>query len=88
VNLFLLGVSKHIAADPSSPAARAMSDALRRVVDAVQASGFEHSELWSYEIANGRLRAVRYGISSDLQLWSTADLAVQYALSKLPRSAR
>jgi hypothetical protein len=41
--------------------------------------------LWSYEIAGGRLMPVRYGISSDVQLWSTTDLAVEFALSRLRR---
>jgi hypothetical protein len=32
----------------------------------------------------GRLLPVRYGTGSDVQLWNTTDLAVQYALSRLP----
>jgi hypothetical protein len=51
---------------------------------AADASGFQ-SELWSYEIREGRLMPVRYGISSDVQLWSTTDLAVQFLLSRLRR---
>lgn len=94
VNLLLLGLGGRIAAaydsagrlrEPAlAPSVRALDAALRRTLAAVQASGFEHSELWSYQIEGGRLRPVRYGISSDLQLWSSADLAVQYMLAHLP----
>ena len=52
---------------------------------AVTASHLEHNELWSYRIANGTLLPTRYGTSSDVQLWSATDLAVQYALAILPR---
>ena len=86
VNLFLLGVSRRIAdggADralaPYLPELRASLD---RVRSAVQASGFR-SELWSYEVQHGRVVPVRYGTGSDVQLWSTSDLAVQFALSRL-----
>jgi hypothetical protein len=50
----------------------------------VRASGLEHSELWSYRIERGRLLPTRYGTGSDVQLWSSTDLAVQYMLSRLP----
>jgi hypothetical protein len=45
----------------------------------------QHNELWSYEIRGGRLVPVRYGTSSDVQLWNTTDLAVEYVLSRLSR---
>ena len=51
---------------------------------AAEASGFQ-SELWSYEVRDGRVVPVRYGISSDVQLWSTTDLAVQFLLARLRR---
>ena len=51
----------------------------------MHASGLEHNELWSYRIENGRLLPTRYGTSSDIQLWSTTKLAVEFALSKLGR---
>jgi hypothetical protein len=84
VNLFLLGVANRIAEAPArdSVYVRELRTALRDVQRAVEASGF-HSELWSYEIANGRVNPVRYGTGSDVQLWSTTDLAVQYALWRL-----
>ncbi|HMH55764.1 MAG TPA: hypothetical protein VK535_05835, partial [Gemmatimonadales bacterium] len=59
--------------------------ALRRVLDAVNASGLQHNELWSYEIRGEKLVPVRYGTSSDVQLWNTTNLVVQYALSRLPQ---
>ncbi|HEX2716562.1 MAG TPA: hypothetical protein VHM67_02715 [Gemmatimonadaceae bacterium] len=85
VNLFLLGAADRVAAAggaAANPAARELTDAIRRVAGAVEASGF-HSELWSYEVADGRVRPVRYGTGSDVQLWSTTELAVQYALHRL-----
>ncbi|GLC23920.1 hypothetical protein [Roseisolibacter agri] len=92
VNLFLLGVAGRIAdagADAGTDPARAayvreLRDAADRVVAAVEASGFQ-SELWSYEFPGGRLTPVRYGSGADVQLWSTTDLAVQFALSRLRR---
>ena len=36
-------------------------------------------------ICGGRLVPMRYGISSDVQLWSTTDLAVEFLLSRLGR---
>jgi hypothetical protein len=55
------------------------------VIDSVRAaarrSGLEYSELWSYKFEGGALRPVRYGSSSDVQLWTLADMAVQYLLN-------
>ena len=93
VNLFLLGVSDRITRataggarqDAGSTAyLRELRDALRTVRGAAQASGF-HSELWSYDFVHGRPAPVRYGTSSDVQLWSTTELAVEFALSRIPR---
>ena len=60
-----------------------LREALGRVRSAVDSSGLRHNELWSYDIERGRLRPVRYGTSSDVQLWNSTDLAVQFALSRL-----
>jgi len=49
----------------------------------VDRSGLRHAELWSYRIENGRLLPVRYGTSSDVQLWSLTDLAVQFWLDRI-----
>ena len=95
VYLLLLGLANQIApafdasgrlADPAlAPYVRTLTDALRRTLAAVQASGLEHNELWSYRIRGDRLLPTRYGTSSDVQLWSTTDLAVQFVLARLPR---
>ncbi|MGH7528686.1 MAG: hypothetical protein ACREMX_18485, partial [Gemmatimonadales bacterium] len=95
VNLLLLGLANQISAafdasgrlrDPAlGPYVRSLSRALERTLAAVNASGVEHNELWSYRIEAGRLLPTRYGTSSDVQLWSSTDLAVQFALSRLPR---
>ncbi len=95
VNLLLLGLTKQIAAaydthgrlaQPGLGAyVRSLRSALDNTLAAVTASHLEHNELWSYRIANGTLLPTRYGTSSDVQLWSATDLAVQYALSTLPR---
>ncbi|HET9003069.1 MAG TPA: hypothetical protein VFN39_03610, partial [Gemmatimonadaceae bacterium] len=83
VNLFLLGAARRASeGDPAfAGELRAAIDSVRR---AVAASGF-HSELWSYEVSGGRVVPARYGTSADVQLWSTTDLAVEYALSRLTR---
>ena len=47
---------------------------------AVARSGLQYAELWSYKFDGGALRPVRYGSSSDVQLWTLTDLAVQYLL--------
>jgi hypothetical protein len=99
VNLIVLGLANQISAalDTSeggrgealrsterTPYVRTLRDALDRTVAAVDASGLKHIELWSYRIEHGRLLPVRYGTSSDIQLWSSTDLAVQFILSRLP----
>ena len=61
-----------------------VDEALRLTLAAVQASGLQHNELWSYEVKQGRLLPIRYGTSGDVQLWNTTNLVVQYVLSKLP----
>jgi hypothetical protein len=94
VNLFLLGLADQISSafdssgrlkDPAlAPYVDSLRTALERVRSAVAASGVQHNELWSYRIAGDQLLPTRYGTSSDVQLWSTTDLAVQFALSRLP----
>jgi len=60
-----------------------MKMALMRTYLAVEASGLKHNELWSYEIQNGKLKPIRYGASTDVQLWNVTDLAVQFILTRL-----
>ena len=85
-NLFLIGTMGRIT-DASGDAAlapyvRELHTAIDTVLSAVETSGF-HSELWSYEMRGGQVVPVRYGSGSDVQLWSTTDLVVQYARSRL-----
>lgn len=75
VNILLAGLSLQMGNQS------ALSDALHRILTAVDRSGLRHAELWSYRIDNGRLVPTRYGTSSDVQLWSLTDLAVQYLLN-------
>ncbi|HEX5074281.1 MAG TPA: hypothetical protein VFW03_13785 [Gemmatimonadaceae bacterium] len=85
VNLFLLGAAAHVSAAASRPAyAREVSAAIAKVRRTVEASGFR-SELWSYAPRGDQVVAIRYGSGADVQLWSTTDLAVQFALSRLGR---
>src|SRR4051812_11058967 len=66
-------------------ATRNRPSAIDSVRSAVARSGLQYAELWSYKFDNGTLRPVRYGSSSDVQLWTLTDLAVQYLLnSKRP----
>jgi hypothetical protein len=86
VNLILLGLANQInGAGPGGDAAYVdeMRAALMRVNAAVEASGLKHNELWSYEIQGGALKPIRYGASTDVQLWNVTDLAVQFVLKKL-----
>jgi hypothetical protein len=82
VNLFLLGVMHQLSAAPRARGADELGRAIDRVQTAVTASGF-HSELWSYDVRDGRLTPRRYDTGSDIQLWSTTDLAVEFARSRL-----
>lgn len=82
VNLFLLGTMNQLSATRDAAFAGELRSAVERVRSAVDASGF-HSELWSYELRDGKVVPLRYGTGSDVQLWSTTDLAVQFGLSRL-----
>ena len=74
VNLLLLGLANFTGTEAK--------EALTRTLGAVEASGLGYNELWSYRIENGRLLPVRYGTSSDVQLWNTTDLAVEFVMSR------
>ncbi len=91
-NLYLIGTMARMQ-DASAAAAHdpavaeylyTLRGALEAVRTAVDASGF-HSELWSYEVKDGRVVPIRYGSGSDVQLWSTTDLVVQFELSRLAK---
>jgi hypothetical protein len=79
VNLLLLGLAHQVEAGGGQQ----FNAALRTTLAAVNASGLQHNELWSYEIKGGKLIPVRYGTSSDVQLWNTTNLVVQYTLAQL-----
>ena len=93
VNLLLLALARQLAAAYDadgrlrSPALAEYASALARAIErtraAVEASGLKHNELWSYRIEGERLLPVRYGSSTDIQLWNVTDLAVQYELARL-----
>ena len=87
-NLFLIGTMGRIADAGTTaslaPYVRELRGAIDTVLSAVEASGF-HSELWSYEVKNGRVIPVRYGSGSDVQLWSTTDLVVQFGRSRITK---
>jgi len=94
VNLILLGLANQIGGAsevaPRTGATAGMSayldelgSALKKTNDAVEASGLKHNELWSYQIEGGTLKPIRYGASTDVQLWNVTDLAVQFVLSRL-----
>jgi hypothetical protein len=85
VNLLLLGLARRIGEGSDSLA----QHVLRRTTAAVAASGLGHNELWGYRIAGGRLLPVRHAgleMSTDIQLWNTTDLAVEFVLSQLARA--
>jgi hypothetical protein len=94
VNLLLLGLANQITGATDAAGrprdstlalhVTEMRDALRRANAAVNASGLKHNELWSYEIRDGTLTPIRYGASTDVQLWNVTDLAVQFVLSRIP----
>jgi hypothetical protein len=81
VNLFLIGVANQLSRGKDESGQ--LREALRLTLETVNASGLQHNELWSYEVKAGRLRPIRYGTSSDLQLWNTTNLVVQYVLSRM-----
>ncbi len=95
VNLLLLGIAKQILTGIDSsgklknpnlgPYIKELASALNKTISAVEASGLKHSELWSYRIEDGKLFPVRYGSTSDIQLWNLTDLAVQFMLVRIPK---
>jgi hypothetical protein len=84
VNLLLLGLANAVTAGADCDGR--YGEALRRTLDAVHASGLEHNELWSYRIEGGTLRPTRYGTTSDIQLWSGTNIAVQFGLARMSRA--
>jgi len=89
VNLLTLGLVKQIleSAESKSPELRSYSDQLKQTLaivrKGVEGSGLKHNELWSYKIKDGKLTPVRYGSSSDIQLWNLTDISIQFLLSRI-----
>ena len=94
VNLILLGLANQITgATDDGGKSKGIGDVVTYVDDmrsalmqtylAVEASGLKHNELWSYEISDGKLKPIRYGASTDVQLWNVTDLAVQFVLKRI-----
>ena len=83
-NLFTLGLMKEIVEARKSKNEnldsyiRSLEAALNQTRKAVESSGLKHNELWSYEIRDGKLMPVRYGSTSDIQLWNLTDLSIQF----------
>jgi hypothetical protein len=95
VNLLLLGLMRQRAAtfdaagqlrdESLRPFVTALDAALDRTLEAVEASGLKHNELWSYRIEGDRLLPVRWGRSTDVQLWNLTSLAVEFLMAQSPR---
>jgi len=79
VNVLVSALAQRARGGPDSVA----GTVLARTLDAVARSGLKQAELWSYRLDHGSLRAVRYGSSSDVQLWNLTDLAVQFLLARV-----
>jgi hypothetical protein len=85
VNVLLVGLATQLEGAVAGSDRGRFETAVERIVRAVDASGLRHAELWSYRVVDGRLQPMRYGTSSDVQLWSLTDLVVQYLLSRSRR---
>ena len=85
VNLLQLGLLKQIQAATKSTDVERLRTTLKRTVEAVEASGLKHNELWTYKIEENQLKPVRYGTSTDIQLWNLTDLAVQFLMNRAQR---
>ncbi len=93
VNLFLFGVARQIEQAYTAegrlrdarlePYVRFLAHALDWMGEAVETSGLAQHELWSYRIEGDTLRPVRYGTSTDIQLWNLTDLSVQHVLARM-----
>ncbi|MBW3554730.1 MAG: hypothetical protein KY466_14545, partial [Gemmatimonadetes bacterium] len=88
VNLLLLGLMRQIEAarddtgalrdERLRPYVAALEHGLRATLDAVEASGLRHNEVWSYRLDGDRLQPIRWGNSSDVQLWNLTQLVVEF----------
>lgn len=83
VNILLVGLARTILAAPPGADVRRLREAFERTADADRQSGMGFAELWSYGVTGDTLHAERYGSSSDVQLWSLTDIAVQFLEARL-----
>jgi hypothetical protein len=89
VNLLTLGLARQILEGSETKSApmeayvARLREALHKISQAVEESGLKHNELWSYQIEDGKLVPVRYGSSSDIQLWNLTDLSIQFLSSRI-----
>ena len=61
-----------------------LKDILNKLHSAVEESGLKYNELWSYQIANGKLHPQRYETTSDIQLWNITNLSSEYLMNQIP----
>jgi hypothetical protein len=78
VNVLISALAPRVSGGRDSVAAAVLA----RTLDAVTRSGLKQAELWSYRFEDDSLRPFRYGVSSDVQLWSMTDIAVQFLLAR------
>ncbi|HUG41707.1 MAG TPA: hypothetical protein VMM12_14555 [Longimicrobiales bacterium] len=93
VNLLLLGLMRQIDAARGHtgalrdarlrPYVTALEHGLRATLDAVEASGLRHNEVWSYRLTGGRVQPIRWGNSSDVQLWNLTHLVVEFQRARV-----
>lgn len=90
-NLMTLGLMKEIVEAQNTRDqdlnlyVKTLQAALTQIRTAVESSGLKHNELWSYEIRDGKLMPVRYGSSSDIQLWNLTDLSIQFLANQMKK---
>jgi hypothetical protein len=90
VNLILLGLMRQIDAARAAntqaaslqPYLAALDAALRKTLASAEESGLKHNEVWSYRIEGDRLQPIRWGSSTDVQLWNLTNLVVEFLLAR------
>ncbi len=96
VNLLIIGLTKQILTaydetgklrdDKLKKYLEELNKILNKIIDSVDQSGLKDSELWSYKVQKDIIIPIRYGISSDIQLWNLTNMAAQYLLFQLPNN--
>jgi hypothetical protein len=93
VNLLIIGITKQILAAYDETGqlrdtglttyVEELKEIQNTILEAVEESGLKNNELWSYEIQDGNINPVRYGTSSDIQLWNLTNMSAQYLLHQI-----